>query len=49
MAEAELGKDFDLREFHEFVLMNGAMPLPLLGEETRHWVNQKIAARVVVD
>ena len=49
MAEAELGNDFDLREFHEFVLMNGAMPLPLLGEETRHWVNQKIAARVVVD
>ncbi|SVE20747.1 uncharacterized protein METZ01_LOCUS473601, partial [marine metagenome] len=42
MAEAELGEDFDLREFHELVLMNGAMPLALLGEEVSHWINRKI-------
>ncbi len=37
MAEAELGDRFDVREFHELVLMNGAMPLALLREQVEAW------------
>ncbi len=36
-AEAALGDRFDLREFHELVLMNGAMPLALLQEQVDVW------------
>ena len=36
-AEAALGERFDLREFHELVLMNGAMPLALLQEQVDVW------------
>ena len=34
-AESQLGEDFDLRKFHEMVLMNGAMPLEILEESVR--------------
>ena len=37
MAEAQLGDRFDLRAFHELVLMNGAMPLSLLREQVEAW------------
>lgn len=43
-AEAELGDTFDLREFHEVVLMNGAMPLGILEENVREWVEKRKAA-----
>ena len=36
-AEAALGERFDLRESHELVLMNGAMPLALLQEQVDVW------------
>ena len=36
-AEAALGDRFDLREFHELGLMNGAMPLALLQEQVDVW------------
>lgn len=39
-AERELGERFDLRAFHEAVLRNGALPLPLLREEVGRWIAQ---------
>jgi uncharacterized protein (DUF885 family) len=38
MAEAELGDQFDIREFHEMILMNGAMPLEILEESVTSWI-----------
>jgi len=40
-AETALGDRFDLREFHELVLMNGAMPLALLQEQVDSWVEDQ--------
>ncbi|MBI1398504.1 DUF885 domain-containing protein [Hyphomonas sp.] len=37
-AEAELGDTFDLRQFHETVLGNGAMPLGILDEVVDDWI-----------
>ena len=43
MAENQLGDAFDLREFHEMILMNGAMPLEILEESVESWVEaQKV-------
>ena len=36
-AELRLGERFDLREFHEAVLMNGAMPLDILKDNLSSW------------
>jgi uncharacterized protein (DUF885 family) len=41
MAEKELGDDFDIKEFHEMVLLNGAMPLEILEESVTLWVNEQ--------
>jgi uncharacterized protein (DUF885 family) len=38
IAEEELGDQFDIREFHEMILMNGAMPLEILEESVRSWI-----------
>ena len=40
-AETSLGRKFDIRDFHEVVLGNGAVPLSVLEEE----VDRYIAAR----
>ena len=37
-AEQALGERFDLRAFHEVVLMNGAMPLGILDEVVAEWI-----------
>lgn len=37
-AEAELGDKFNLKEFHEVVLMNGAMPLGILDKTVDEWI-----------
>lgn len=43
-AEEALGPRFDLRGFHDSVLDNGAVPLPVLEEQVRAWVAARRAA-----
>jgi uncharacterized protein (DUF885 family) len=40
-AEKALGDGFDIREFHDVVLRNGAMPLDLLEGEVEAWLASK--------
>jgi len=40
-AETTLGERFSLREFHEAVLMNGAMPLDILRETMTEWAAEQ--------
>ncbi len=40
-AEAQLGADFDLREFHEQVVGGGALPLPVLELKLRRWMERR--------
>ncbi|MBC6982547.1 DUF885 family protein [Caulobacter sp. 17J80-11] len=42
-AEAELGPDFNVREFHDAVLLEGAMPLSLLEQHIDEWIAEKKA------
>ncbi len=37
-AEAKLGKGFDIRKFHEQVLMSGALPLSILETKINGWI-----------
>jgi uncharacterized protein (DUF885 family) len=38
MAEKELGVKFNLRDFHDVLLLAGAVPLDVLGARVREWV-----------
>lgn len=40
-ASQELGLKFDLKEFHEVVLRNGALPLDVLQREVNDWIAEK--------
>ena len=37
-AEKKLGSRFDLREFHDVILRNGALPLDLLEQQVDNWI-----------
>jgi uncharacterized protein (DUF885 family) len=39
-AKKELGKAFDIRQFHEVVLKNGALPLDVLEEKIMEYISQ---------
>lgn len=40
-AQAALGADFDIRAFHDEVLLTGAMPLPVLERKINAWIKEK--------
>jgi uncharacterized protein (DUF885 family) len=40
-AEDALGDRFNLRKFHELILMNGAMPLGILDETVDEWIGRQ--------
>ena len=42
-AQAALGPRFDLRRFHDALLGQGSLPLPLLERELRHWLAAQLA------
>ena len=42
-AEQALGPDFDLRAFHDEVLSDGGVLLPMLREKIARWIEEKQA------
>lgn len=42
-AKIQLGENFELREFHDVVLLSGAVPLNILEEMVQDWVDSKKA------
>ncbi len=44
-AETRLGEAFDIRAFHDQLLATGPVPLGLMEQNTRRWIEQQAAAR----
>ena len=44
-AETALGKDFDIRAFHDHMLSAGALPLDILERRMDAWLAEQVAAR----
>ncbi|WP_187696273.1 DUF885 domain-containing protein [Xanthovirga aplysinae] len=40
-AEEKLGKEFNLKEFHDKCLQNGTVPLDFVNEQVKNWLNTK--------
>jgi uncharacterized protein (DUF885 family) len=40
-AETRLGAEFDLRDFHDFILALGSVPLDILKDEVGRWITQQ--------
>lgn len=41
-ARKALGDKFDIREFHDMVLLGGAMPMRILEQQTDQWIQQQL-------
>ena len=41
-AKHTLGDEFDIREFHDVVLINGALPLNILQQMITQWIDQRL-------
>ena len=46
LAKQQLGVAFDLRQYHDLVLKNGAVPLNILEENVRAWIAKKKESKV---
>ncbi len=44
-AEQVLGERFDIREFHDVILSSGAIPLDILQDKVRRWIDEKRRSR----
>ena len=44
-AKTRLGAQFDIREFHQVMLTNGALPLAILEQLVDEWVSQSLAIK----
>ena len=44
LAEMELGEDFDVRDFHDRVLLSGPVTLPVLDDLIRRWIAERTSA-----
>ncbi len=40
-AEQQLGEKFDVRKFHTQVLIDGALPMPILSDKIQRWANEQ--------
>ena len=41
-AKDKLGKNFDIKDFHEFILLNGEIPMTILEKNFENWIKNKI-------
>ncbi|MEI6235435.1 MAG: DUF885 domain-containing protein [Planctomycetota bacterium] len=48
LAKKQLGAAFDLRQYHDLVLKNGAVPLNILEENVRAWIAKKKESKVPI-
>ena len=40
-AERKLGERFDIRDFHDALLEDGALPLPILEDKIDRWIAER--------
>ena len=39
-SKAALGEDFNIKEFHDAILLDGALPLDILESKIDHWIEK---------